>query len=254
MPSPLSEGSLWLVLVGAVAGWVNTLAGGGSLLTVPALMWYGLPADVANGTSRVAILAQCLAAVVAFRRRRVLDTKLFARVALPSVLGAALGAFAATLIPNAIFKPLLISTLALVALVLLVRSRSTKPADPATDGAPGQKRWVALALFGVGVYGGMFQAGVGIMLLVVLSSGLGLDLVRGNAIKVGVALLYSVVAVWVFAASDRVHLSSGLVLALGNVIGAVLGVRFALRAGQEAVRKVVLVGALAVVLSVLFRQ
>jgi uncharacterized membrane protein YfcA len=230
-----------LVASGVVAGWVNTIAGGGSLLTVPALMFYGLPADVANGTSRVAILAQGITGVLGFRREKQLDLRLVAGVALPSVAGAVLGAYVATLIPNDVFEPILIGTLLLMAASMFIKSDALSPPPDAEPVDPRKSARAFVALFATGFYGGFLQAGVGFLLLAVFAMVCRIDLVRGNALKVAVVFLYTIVVVLVFASRARVHWESGAVLAVGNVIGAELGVRFAVRQGQAAIRKVLFV-------------
>jgi uncharacterized membrane protein YfcA len=234
-------GLVGLVVAGAVAGWVNTIAGGGSMLTVPALMWYGLPADVANGTSRIAILAQGFTAVLGFRREKALDTSLLVAAAVPSVLGAVLGAYAATLIPNDIFKPILIGTLLVMAASMFLKPDALSPPPGSTPIDPRHKRSAWVALFFTGLYGGFLQAGVGLILLAVFAGLCRIDLVRGNGLKVAVIFVYSIVVVLVFAARAKVAWSSGAVLAVGHVIGAELGVRFAVRKGQAAIRKVMFV-------------
>jgi uncharacterized membrane protein YfcA len=242
-----------LVLAGAIAGWVNTIAGGGSMLTVPALMWYGLPADIANGTSRIAILAQGLTAVWGFRREKALDTSLLVGAAVPSVLGAVLGAYAATLIPTAIFKPILIITLLLMAASMFLKPDALSPppgaipVDPRKNG----KAWVAL--FFTGFYGGFLQAGVGLILLAVFAGLCRIDLVRGNGLKVAVIFAYSIVVVLVFAGRGKMDWSSGGVLAIGHVLGAEFGVRFAVRQGQAAIRKVLFVVILVTCVSLFFK-
>jgi uncharacterized membrane protein YfcA len=228
-----------LVFAGAAAGWLNTVAGGGSMLTVPALMWCGLPADIANGTSRIAILAQGVTAVAGFRREKALDTKLLAAVAVPNVVGAVVGAYAATLIPNQIFKPILILTLLLMAFSMFVKPESYLPPAGALPLHPRDRPGATLALLFSGFYGGFLQAGVGFVLLAVFAGMLRIDLVRGNALKTGVIFLYSLVVVLVFAARARVDYAHGALLALGQVVGAEAGVRFSVKRGQDAIRKVV---------------
>jgi uncharacterized membrane protein YfcA len=228
-----------LVAAGVIAGWVNTIAGGGSLLTVPALMWYGLPADVAN--------------VLAFWRAGRLDTRLIARIALPSLVGAALGAYAATLVPNNVLTPLIVATLIVMAAsMFLDPARFAPPADaPPID--PLRKGSAAIALFAAGFYGGFLQAGVGLVLLAVFAGLLQIDLVRGNALKVAVIFLYSIVVVLVFAARARVAWASGGVLAFGQVIGALLGVRFAVTRGQAAIQRALFVIIVLMALALLFK-
>lgn len=228
-----------LLGVGLAAGWINTVAGGGSLLSVPALMWTGLPADIANGTSRVAIVGQGAVGVVGFRRAGRLDWGVLGRVVPTTLAGAVLGAYLATVIPNQVFKPVLIGTMMLMAVTLLLSPQTLAP-PPDTeplDVRQEPKAWVAL--FATGVYGGFLQAGVGLVLLAVLAGLLRHDLVRANALKVGVVLVYSVAALGVFVWRGKVAWDAGLVLAIGNMIGAQLGVHFAVQRGQQAIRWVV---------------
>ncbi len=209
------------------------------MLTVPALMWCGLPADIANGTSRVAILAQGATAVAGFRRNAALDLKLLAAVAVPNVVGAVFGAYAATLLPNRIFEPILIGSLLLMAFTMFLKPSTFLPPEGALPLHPRDRPGATLALLLSGFYGGFLQAGVGFVLLSVFAGLLRIDLVRGNALKVSVIFLYSVLVVLVFAARARVDYAYGGVLALGHVVGAEAGVRFSVKRGQEAIRKVV---------------
>jgi uncharacterized membrane protein YfcA len=242
-----------LVLAGIAAGWVNTVAGGGSMLSVPALMWYGLAADVANGTSRVAILAQGVAAVAAFRREKKLELPLLMGVAVPSVIGAVAGAYVATIVPNRVFEPILIGTLFLMAASMFLKPSTFAPPEGAVPVDPRNSRGAWLALCAVGFYGGFLQAGVGILLLAVFAGFCRIDLVRGNALKVAVVFAYTIVVVLVFAARAKVDWTSGAVLAVGNVIGAELGVRFAVRQGQTATRNVLFVVILAAIASLILK-
>jgi uncharacterized membrane protein YfcA len=244
---------LLLVIAGVLAGWVNTLAGGGSLLTVPALMWYGLPVDVANGTSRVAVLVQGATAVYGFFREGKLETGLLLPIAVPSVIGAALGAFLATLIPNEVLTPLVIATLVIMAASMFLSPASFAPPEGAQPIDPRTRPAALAALFLAGFYGGFLQAGVGIVLLFVFARLLKIDLVRGNGLKVAVIFIYSIVVVLIFAARARVSLWSGSLLALGQMVGAILGVRFSVRMGQAAVQKVLFVVIVLVALALLFK-
>lgn len=244
---------LLLVIAGVIAGWVNTLAGGGSLLTVPALMWYGLPADVANGTSRVAVLAQGATAVYAFFREGKLESSLLVPIAVPSVIGAALGAYAATLIPNHVLTPIVIVTLVIMAGSMFLSAKSFAPPEDAEALDPRTRPWALLALFGAGFYGGFLQAGVGLILLFVFARQLNIDLVRGNGLKVAVVFAYSLVVVLIFAARARVAIFSGSLLAVGQMVGAILGVRFSVKMGQEAVQRVLFVVIVLLALALLFK-
>lgn len=233
--------ALVLVAAGIVAGWVNTLAGGGSLVAVPALMWLGLPADVANGTSRIAILSQGVTAVASYSRAGRLEAALFWPLAAPSVIGALLGAWVATLVPRALFEPLLLGTLALMGLSMFVNPSSVGPrAGEAMLSVAGNRR-AQLALLATGFYGGLLQAGVGIVLLFVLAGLLRIDLVRANALKVAIVFAYTIAVVAIFAARAKVAWLDGGVLAIGQAVGARLGVRFSLRGSERAVKRALFV-------------
>ena len=242
-----------LVLAGLIAGWVNTLAGGGSLLTVPALMWYGLPADLANGTSRIAVLAQGVTATLAFWREGKLDWKLLVPVAVPSVIGALFGAYAATLIPNHVLTPLVVATLVIMAATMFMKPQSFAPPQGSEPLDPRTRPAAMLALVAAGFYGGFLQAGVGIVLLFVFARLLRIDLIRGNGLKVAVVFVYSIVVVLIFAARARIAWVAGAGLAVGQIAGAMLGVRFSIRMGQDVVQKVLFVVIVLLALALLFK-
>jgi uncharacterized membrane protein YfcA len=235
------------VLLGAglIAGFVNTLAGGGSLLTIPALIFAGLPSTVANATNRVAVLLQTLVGSAQFRRKGKLDVRQAGVLGLPALAGAVLGAFIAAEIPRRIFDPIL-GALLLVILATLFLKPARDEAEAAARKTPPVLR--VLVFFGIGVYGGFIQAGVGFLLIAAITWVLGLELVRTNALKVAIVFLFTLVSLAIFAFYGQVMWLHGLVLAVGNVGGALIGVRFALKRGAEAIRWVI---ALAVVASAL---
>lgn len=246
-------GCALLLACGVVAGWINTLAGGGSLLTVPALMWFGLPADLANGTSRIAVLAQGLTASLGFLRAGKLDLRQLAPIAVPSVLGAGLGAYTATVLPNRVFTPILIGTLIVMAASMFLDPKRFAPPEGATPLDPRARPGALLTLFFAGFYGGFLQAGVGIVLLFVFARFLHIDLVRGNGLKVAVIFAYSILAVLVFAARAQVAWLAGVSLAVGQMLGALWGVRTSLRMSQATLQKVVFWIVVAMAVALLFR-
>jgi uncharacterized membrane protein YfcA len=233
-----------LVLLGAglLAGFINTLAGGGSLLTIPALIFAGLPSTVANATNRVAVLLQTLVGSVQFRRKGKLDVSQAAVLALPALAGAILGAFIAAEIPRHIFDPILGILLLVILATLFFKPTKGDGETPARK-TPLPLR--VLVFFGIGVYGGFIQAGVGFLLIAAITWILGLDLVRTNALKVAVVFLFTLVALAIFAFYGQVMWLHGLVLAVGNVCGALIGVRFAIKRGTAAIRWVIAVAVVA---------
>lgn len=230
-----------LVGAGVVAGFINTLAGGGSFLTLPALMLLGMPADVANGTNRVGVLIQSLAGVRGFDRHGALDRAAIVGILVPTVAGALGGALLASFLPVWILKPVLLTTMVVMALMMVLKPSVVSPqaGEPVKQLSQTPKGYVWL--FVAGLYGGFVQAGVGFILLVALSGVLRYDLVRSNALKMVCTAVLSVVALTVFVINDQVAWVPGLILALAQVVGVQISVNFALNVSQQVLRYLLLV-------------
>ncbi len=255
---------LLLAAVGVVAGTLNVLAGGGSLLTLPVLVFFGLPAGVANGTNRIGILLQNIVASWSFRRSNVLVAGDVWWMVVPATLGAGLGTLLALEIGDQALLRLLPWLMVGVVMATLLwdpakkNTRSTAKAgreDPralddtahagVTDSQGGASRFaVAFGFFVAGVYGGFIQAGVGFLILAVISL-LGLDLVRGNAFKVVVVLAFTCLSLFLFAADGQVQLVPGLALGTGTMLGGFLGARLTVLKGHRFVRLVVVLTVIA---------
>jgi uncharacterized membrane protein YfcA len=202
-----------VVAAGLAAGFINVLAGNGSLISLPALIFAGLPPGVANATNRVSIVFQNLVGGAGFYRQGVLDVRGALTLSIPVVLGSALGAFLAVDVNDQVFQRVLaVAMIAMLALMLL------KP-----------ERWIA------------GKPGVGIFLLVTLVLEVGYDVIRANAVKVVVTLASAVVSLSIFAANLKVNWTAGLVLACGSMMGAWLATRFASGKGARWVRGFVIV-------------
>lgn len=228
-----------LVGVGILAGTINVLAGGGSLLTLPVLVFLGLPPTVANGTNRVAILVQNVGASWSFRRHGLLDSAWLRLAVPPALLGAVLGIWLAVQVGETTLQRVLAGIM--VAVAIWTVWNPVKPpvhgrAEPPTSAG---KRWALVAgFFVVGAYGAFLQAGVGFLILALISAG-GLDLVRGNAMKVTLVLIFTPLALAGFALNGMVDWGLGFSLAVGNFLGGLLGVRLNVQKGTEWVRRVV---------------
>ncbi|MCK6554618.1 sulfite exporter TauE/SafE family protein [Candidatus Binatia bacterium] len=228
-----------LIVGGVTAGIVNTLAGAGSLLTVPLLVLAGLPGGVANGTNRIGVLLHNLTAAWRFRAEGVPGVRQALPMLLPICLGSFTGAFAIAWVPDDLFEKLFGVLMVLLLPPLLHTS---------AGGVRQPRQWSAPATFGffflVGLYGGAFQAGVGIALLYGLSF-TGYDLLRGNSIKVVINAALTAVAVTVFALSGQVVWVPALVLAAGFIVGGIIGVRVAVYGGERVIRPVLVAAVIA---------
>jgi hypothetical protein len=241
LPSlPLWAGLALLALGSALAGVVNTLAGGGSLLVVPLLVALGLPPSVANGTLRVGVVAQSVAALATFHARGERDYGVVARLAVPMMIGAGIGSYLATRIGDAWLQPVFGVLIVAWAVVLVVRPGRLVTAP--TEVLAVRPLTVALALL-VGAYGGLLQVAVGFPLLALLTAHLGYGAVRANAIKVALVLVYTLVALPVFVLADQVAWREGGALAIGAVLGGWLGTRLQIHRGANLVRWVVVITA-----------
>lgn len=230
-----------LFAAGLVAGALNVLAGGGSFLTLPLLLFLGLPAGEANGTNRVGVLAQNLAGVWGFHQHRVLDWRWATAISVPALVGAVLGTWLALAVPDFAFRRLLSVVMLAVTLGSLVKNHlGTARAEGRVDLRSPWHWSNVIGFFLVGLYGGFLQAGVGFLILA-LTSVAGLDLVRGNAVKVLCVFLVTALSLAIFAGSGRVSWPLGLALGAGNTLGALYGVRLAVTIGHVWVQRIVTV-------------
>lgn len=230
-----------LLATGLIAGFINTLAGGGSMLTLPALMMLGMPADVANATNRIGVLLQSLTGAKGFHDADRLDAPAIVPVLIPTLIGALIGSLAASYLPVWLLKPVLLVSMVAMALIMLVRPTVVAPPEGTEARRLADHPPAALGLFLAGVYGGFVQAGVGFILIAALAGGLRYDLVRTNALKMVCTAAFSVVALAVFIARDQVLWIPGLVLAAGTVVGAMASVRFAISVPQTTLKWILFV-------------
>ncbi|MEC7685193.1 MAG: sulfite exporter TauE/SafE family protein [Pseudomonadota bacterium] len=222
--------------MGFIAGGINTLAGGGSNLSLPMLMIMGLPADIANATNRVAVLMQCLVGVAVFDQNQMLDRPAVRPILIPTLAGGAAGALTAAYLPNLYLKPIMLIALLGMSLLILLRPGVIAPPANTPTLSPNEKLGAWWGLFAAGMYGGFVQAGVGFILLAALAGGLRYDLVRANALKMVCTLAFTFVSVAIFIIFDLIEWIPGLILAGGNMVGTYLTVKVAVRSSQTTLK------------------
>lgn len=225
-----------LIVTGLVAGVINTLAGGGSNLTLPALMIMGLPADVANATNRVGVVLQTMVATRGFVRHKRLPTTDLPALLIPVLLGSLLGAVIASYAPTTYLKPMLLTAMIGMTVLMLMKPDFASLSPDVVPERLQQHPRAWFGLFLTGCYGGFVQAGVGFLLLAMLAGTLRYDLVRANAIKVVCAFIMTSLALLVFVLRDQVLWLPGLLLAIGTMTGAHLAVKFAIRAKPSTLK------------------
>jgi uncharacterized membrane protein YfcA len=232
---------VWLLLFasGAIAGALNVVAGGGSFLTLPILIFTGLPAGVANGTNRVGILLQNMAGVWGFRRYGLIERRWLVAAALPTMLGGVLGTLLALRVADDAFKRIL--AFLMIAVTLWTLWDPIRPSTGRPGGASPTHAWfLAAGFFVAGIYAGFVQAGVGFFLLAITTLA-GYDLVRGNAMKIFCVLVSTPLSLALFAADGQVAWVPGLFLGIGNALGGLVGVHLTVLKGHRWIRGVVTV-------------
>jgi uncharacterized membrane protein YfcA len=237
-----------LFAVGAVAGFINVNAGGGSSLTLPTLIFLGLDGALANGTNRVAIFIQNIFAIASFKKRKVHAFNLSFRLSLLTLPGTVIGAFLAVRVDNVLFQRILGVVLILIVFTMLFsRSYRNREVGPDHKSSP----LLYPALVAIGFYGGFMQIGVGFMFMAALYHLLEPNLVRVNMHKVFIVLIYTLPAILIFALSAKVDWIYGLVLAAGNALGGWWGAHAAVKGGEKLIR-IVLAAAISIMALKLF--
>ncbi len=229
-----------LILAGVLVGFINTLAGGGSIISLSLLMFFGLPAPVANGTNRVAIAIQNIAATTSFKQKKVLEWKKALLLSIPAIFGSVAGAVIAVDIDEHSFEVAIGIIMLIMAFVVLYKPGKYIYGKKEVREKP--VNWkVYLIFFFIGIYGGFIHMGVGYFWLTGIVLGAGYDLVKANAIKVLLILAYAPFTIFVFYTNHQIRWDFGLVLATGSVIGALIASHMAVKRGVVFVKWVIII-------------
>ncbi len=226
-----------LLIVGIFAGFINVMAGGGSSLTLPALILLGLDGATANGTNRIAIIVQNIFAITGFQQNKRNEFSGSLKLSLLTLPGAVLGAVAAVTIHDLWFKRIL----SVVIILVIVSMFMPRPSSPSGKMTQKNKWGLYLAMFGAGFYGGFIQVGVGFILMAVLFHLAKFDLVRVNVYKVFIVLIYTLPAIAIFIASGKINWIWGIILSVGNGLGGWIGAHVTVKKGEKIIRIVLVV-------------
>nr|WP_130735232.1 sulfite exporter TauE/SafE family protein [Flavobacterium sp. J27] len=226
---------LFLIPIGFIAGFLNTIAGGGTLLTLPTLIFMGLPAPLANGTNRIAILIQTFSAVRGFKSKGISTYPFSMYLGLSALGGSFIGAKLAIGIDGEIFNKILACIMVMVLLTIIFKPKSNY--TEILEKTTGKPLYISLVIFFfLGIYGGFINAGIGFLMLLILPYVNGLSLLKSNATKVFVVCLYTIGAVLVFALEHKINYMLAFILAIGNASGAWVGSRWSVKKEDKVIR------------------
>ncbi|MBT8420250.1 MAG: sulfite exporter TauE/SafE family protein [Gammaproteobacteria bacterium] len=227
---------LYPLAIGAavLAGFINTLAGSGSLITLPMLIFLGLPPSVANGTNRIGILIQSIVGVMGFRKSGKLEWRDGEFFILPTTLGAIAGAFIAIGLDAQKMNIAIAVVMAIMlVLILLQPEKWLRERTELASNYKGVGNF--LIFFLIGIHGGFIQAGVGILMLIAMVLRCGFAVVNANAVKLVLVLIFTVPAVVIFVVYDQVHWPLAVIMAVGQGTGAWFAAHFASNSRNAAI-------------------
>ena len=239
-----------IILTGFAAAFLNTVGGGGSLFSVPILTFLGIPITSANATSRVAILFQNFFAVGGFRSKGIeLPWPYSLYLGLSTLGGGLIGALMASRIDDEIFSKIFVGVMILSVFLIIFDPFKSKGTERLT--VKSQVIGV-ISFFFIGIYGGFVQAGIGFLIIAVLSVVNNFSLVKSNYVKVFSAIVYTGVSIIVFAFEGKIFWITGLVLAIGHALGGWYASRWSVDKGEVWIKRVMIVSILAMAVKLWF--
>ncbi len=238
-----------IVVAGILVGFINTLSGGGSVISLSLLLLLGLPANIANGTNRISIFFQTLSSVSSFTRQKMFDSKRPLWLAIPATAGSVLGAITAVDLSEKVIEYAMAGAMVIMVFFLFYKPGRWMKENPILL-SNRLRWWHHVIFFAVGFYGGFIQVGVGYFLLMSLIIGVGYDLVKANAVKNLIVFLYAIFSLIVFIVNGQVDYLYGLILSAGSVIGALIASYLAVKRGATFIRAVILLSVILTIMQV----
>jgi len=236
-----------LFLVGILAGAINVTAGGGSSITLPALIFLGLDPALANGTLRIAIISQNISASLSFHKEQLKASRETLKYSLLTIPGSILGAVFAVKISDVWFERILGVVMIGVIISLLFPSLIN---DRDSSGKK-HTLFIYPALLAIGFYGGFIQVGVGFLIIAALHHMLGIDLVTTNMNKVVITLVYTLPVFLIFLLSGNVNWGLGICLAAGTATGGWWAAKLSVRKGEKFIKYFLVVAILIIAMKLL---
>ncbi|OEK05975.1 sulfite exporter TauE/SafE family protein [Roseivirga misakiensis] len=220
--------------IGLLAGVINTLAGGGSLLTLPILIFMGLPPVVANATNRIGIFFNGIFAIQGFRSKGATIDRYGIGLGIAAFFGAILGSYIAIEVKGETFNKILAGVIVLIVAYMLFGKKNTASVEERTD----RKTQIIglITFFFIGIYGGFIQAGVGYLIMAALTFVNRFSLLKTNIIKVIIVPIYTIASIGIFIYNDLINWELGLALAVGSSFGGWLTSRWSTKIEEKYVR------------------
>ncbi|MEP3889458.1 MAG: sulfite exporter TauE/SafE family protein [Hellea sp.] len=238
--------ALLLIAAGFAAGFINVTAGGGSMFTVPALIFMGIPGTVANATNRIGVVFQSLSAIILFYRKGLSDLKLSFSLALCTLPGTIFGVMSASRLRDDSFNIVLAGVMVFVLFLTLLGNKNEKSDETAVNALTRavqipKKRliWGHALMSLAGFWGGFIQIGVGFILIPILNRVMGFDLLRTNMHKVFILFVFTLVAIIIFMTQIRIEWVAGLIVGIGAIAGAWIGAHVQIKQGSNYIKWVI---------------
>jgi uncharacterized membrane protein YfcA len=233
--------------VGTISGFMNVIGGGGSSLTLPALIFLGLDSTMANGTNRIAVIVQSISAIYAFKSENHHQFRMSMKLSVMTLPGAIVGAIFSLSIGDALFQKILGIIMIGVIISMLIPNPKIRAKE-----TPTKIPWtVHLSMFGIGFYGGFIQVGMGFMLMAVLLYLMNLNLIIVNMHKVFIVLILTVPALFVFIFTGNINWQLGITLGAGNAFGAWWAAKLSIRKGESFIKAFLIVAVFIMALKLL---
>jgi hypothetical protein len=242
-----------LVLVGAFVGFINTVAGMATIISYALFMAMGMPINIANATTRFGVLAQFSVTSAVFRKQGYLDLRLATKVGIPVAIGAFLGAELAALLPTNVIEWTTGCVIPIIAVLLFIDKKKITDRYESLSHS-NMSIWKYLVFFIIGIYGGFTHVGVGLLIMFGSFFLLGLDLLHANAIKQFAVVIYTPIALVIFALHGQINWPVALIYALGNITGGYFASKVAIRWGERFIRVCVLIVVLAMSFWLIYKQ
>lgn len=240
-----------LIVVGLIVGFINTMAGGGSLLTLPILIFLGLPSSVANGTNRIAIMMTAFSANMGFKSKGISTFPFSAYTGAFALIGSVIGAHIAVEINDELFNRILSIIMITVILIIVFKPKiSYKNFSERLTGK--HLKISCFVFFFIGLYGGFINAGIGFIIMLFLHFYNKLNLIKVNATKVVIVLVYTIGAFLTFFFNGLVDLPYGICLGIGTLIGGWNASRFSVEKGEGIIKIFLVISALIIAVKLWF--